>query len=54
MEEVAALPKGVNTGGMVGHCAVRLPARGERSLDETSATPDEIEKMVPMVKEAMD
>ena len=54
LEEVAALPKGVNTGGMVGHCAVRLAAMGERSLDETPATPDDIEKMVPMVKEAMD
>ena len=54
LEEVAALPKGVNTGGMVGHCAVRPAAMRERSLDETPATPDDSEIMVPMVKEAMD
>ena len=52
LEEIAALPKGVNVGGMVGHCAVRLAAMGERSLDETPATSEDIEKMVPMVKEA--
>ena len=54
LEEIAALPKGVNVGGMVGHCAVRLAAMGERSLDETPATSEDIEKMVPMVKEALD
>ena len=54
LDEVEVLPKGVNTGGMVGHCAVRLAAMGERSLDETPATPDDIEKMLPMVKEALD
>ena len=54
LDEVASLPKGVNVGGMVGHCAVRLAAMGERSLDETPATLEDIEIMVPMVKEAMD
>ncbi len=54
LEEIAALPKGVNVGGMVGHCAVRLAAMGERSLDETPATSEDIKKMVPMVKEALD
>jgi len=54
LEEVANLPKGVNVGGMVGHCAVRLAAMGERSIDETPATLEDIEAMVPMVKEAMD
>ena len=54
LDEVASLPKGVNVGGMVGHCAVRLAAMGERSLDETPATLEDIEVMVPMVKEAMD
>ena len=28
-----ALPKGINVGGMVGHCAVRVHAMGERSLE---------------------
>jgi len=54
LDEVANLPKGVNVGGMVGHCAVRLAAMGERSIDETPATREDIEAMVPMVKEAMD
>jgi len=54
LDEVASLPKGVNVGGMVGHCAVRLAAMGERSIDETPATLEDIEAMVPMVKEAMD
>ena len=54
LDEVELLPKGVNVGGMVGHCAVRLAAMGERSIDETPATLEDIEAMVPMVKEAMD
>ena len=54
LDEVENLPKGVNVGGMVGHCAVRLAAMGERSIDETPATLEDIEAMVPMVKEAME
>jgi N-acyl-D-aspartate/D-glutamate deacylase len=47
------LPKGVNVGGMVGHCAVRHYAMGERSLDETPATDDDIAAMCDLVDEAM-
>ncbi len=47
------LPKGVNVGGMVGHCAVRHYAMGERSLDETPATDDDIAIMCDLVDEAM-
>ena len=32
--ELDRLPKGVNVGGMVGHCAVRHWAMGERGLDD--------------------
>ena len=46
-------PKGVNVGGMVGHCAVRHYAMGERSLDETPATDDDIAAMCDLVDEAM-
>ena len=53
LDEIAGLPKGVNVGGMVGHCAVRLAAMGERSLDEAPATADDIAAMVPMVDEAL-
>jgi N-acyl-D-aspartate/D-glutamate deacylase len=47
------LPKGVNVGGMVGHCAVRHYAMGEHSLDETPATDDDIAAMCDLVDEAM-
>ena len=32
-------PKGVNVGGMVGHCAVRYWAMGEESLENKPASP---------------
>ena len=54
LEEVEGLPKGVNVGGMVGHCAVRVAAMGERSLDEDPASPEDIATMVPMVEEALE
>ena len=47
------LPKGINVGGMVGHCAVRHYAMGERSLDEAPATDDDIAAMCDLVDEAM-
>ncbi|MDQ1397424.1 MAG: N-acyl-D-amino-acid deacylase, partial [Acidimicrobiaceae bacterium] len=47
------LPKGVNAGGMVGHCAVRYYAMGERSLDEEPAGPDDIRAMQALVDEAI-
>ena len=39
------MPKGVNVGGMVGHCALRHYAMGERGLDEAPATDDDIAAM---------
>jgi N-acyl-D-aspartate/D-glutamate deacylase len=50
---IDALPKGVNVGGMVGHCAVRHYAMGERSLDEAAATDEDIATMCELVDEAM-
>jgi N-acyl-D-aspartate/D-glutamate deacylase len=48
-------PKGVNAGGMVGHCALRYYAMGERTLDETAVpTDDELAKMIALVEEALD
>ncbi|HEX5615843.1 MAG TPA: D-aminoacylase [Acidimicrobiia bacterium] len=47
------LPKGVNVGGMVGHCAVRHYVMGERGLDETPASADDVAAMVAVVDEAM-
>ncbi len=47
-------PKGVNAGGMVGHCALRYYAMGERSLDE-DAVPDsdELARMTELADEAL-
>jgi N-acyl-D-amino-acid deacylase len=53
LDAIDQLPKGVNVGGMVGHCAVRHYAMGERSLDETPATDDDIAAMCALVDEAM-
>ncbi len=53
LDAIEALPKGVNVGGMVGHCAVRHWAMGERSLDQEPATDDDIAAMVEVVDEAI-
>ncbi len=53
LQALDALPKGINVGGMVGHCAVRYAAMGERSLDETPATSSDIERMCGLVDEAI-
>jgi N-acyl-D-amino-acid deacylase len=46
-------PKGVNAGGMVGHCAVRVAAMGERSLSEDPASPADVAAMCELVEEAV-
>jgi N-acyl-D-aspartate/D-glutamate deacylase len=53
LSSIDRLPRGVNTGGLVGHCAVRTYAMGERALDESPATADDIAAMVTLVDEAM-
>lgn len=47
------MPKGINVGGMVGHCAVRYYVMGDRSADQVPATPEEIRQMCDLVEEAM-
>ncbi|MFM8356501.1 MAG: N-acyl-D-amino-acid deacylase family protein [Gammaproteobacteria bacterium] len=47
------LPKGINVGGMVGHCAVRYYVMGDRSADQVEASPAEISAMCDLVEEAM-
>jgi N-acyl-D-aspartate/D-glutamate deacylase len=51
--EIDRLPKGVNVGGMVGHCAVRHHVMGERGLDERPAPPEDVAAMADAVDEAM-
>lgn len=53
LDAVQRWPKGVNVGGMVGHCAVRYHAMGERSLDDMPASDDDIAAMCAQVDEAM-
>ena len=53
LQALDRLPKGINVGGMVGHCAVRYAAMGERSLDETPAADDDVKRMCELVDEAI-
>jgi len=52
-DAIDRLPKGLNAGGLVGHCALRTYAMGERGLDEAPANGDDIEAMVALLDEAM-
>jgi N-acyl-D-aspartate/D-glutamate deacylase len=52
-ESIGRLPKGPNTGGLVGHSALRTYAMGERALDEAPAGADDIAVMAGLLDEAM-
>lgn len=45
---------GLNVGGMVGHCAVRVYAMGERSLQKEPASDEDIAAMCEIVDEAIE
>ena len=53
LDWIERTPKGINVGGMVGHCAVRLAAMGERGMDETPSSDADIAAMCGLVDEAM-
>ena len=56
LDALDRLPKGINVGGMVGHCAVRYHAMGDRSLTTEPGpppTPDELAAMCALVDEAI-
>jgi N-acyl-D-aspartate/D-glutamate deacylase len=53
LREIDRLDKGVNYGGMVGHCAVRQYAMGERGLSEEPANADDVAAMADLVDEAI-
>ena len=53
-DSIDRLPKGPNTGGLVGHSALRTYVMGERGLDEDPATGDDIAAMARLVDEAME
>jgi N-acyl-D-amino-acid deacylase len=53
LASIDRMPKGLNVGGMVGHCAVRYYVMGDRSADQVEATADEIAQMCDLVEEAV-
>ena len=53
LTSLEARPKGPNVGGMVGHCAVRYHAMGDRSLEEAPAEAADMAAMGDLVGEAM-
>ncbi|MEO5902179.1 MAG: D-aminoacylase [Ilumatobacteraceae bacterium] len=50
---IGRMPKGPNVGGMVGHCALRQYAMGERSMDKAPPTADDMTMMCDLLAEAM-
>jgi N-acyl-D-amino-acid deacylase len=56
LDALDLLPKGINVGGMVGHCAVRYHAMGDRSLTTEPGDPPsaaELAAMCALVDEAV-
>ncbi len=53
LKALDSVPKGMNVGGMVGHCAVRYWAMGAESLENKPASPDQIARMHDIVAEAI-
>ncbi|MBI4933652.1 MAG: amidohydrolase family protein [Actinobacteria bacterium] len=53
LASVGRMPKGVNVGGMVGHCALRQYAMGERSMGKDAPTADDLAMMCDLLDEAM-
>ncbi len=53
LDALAGMPKGLNVGGMVGHCALRYYAMGERSLSPEPASDADIGAMCELLAEAV-
>ena len=53
LESMGRLPKGLNVGGMVGHCALRQYAMGSRGIDQDPPTADDLAVMTDLLAEAM-
>ena len=53
LASIGRMPKGLNVGGMVGHCALRTYAMGERGADHDVPTTDELTTMADLLDEAM-
>ncbi|MBI5090230.1 MAG: amidohydrolase family protein [Actinobacteria bacterium] len=53
LASIDRMPKGINVGGMVGHCALRQWAMGERGMDQAPPTADDLAIMTDLLDEAM-
>jgi N-acyl-D-aspartate/D-glutamate deacylase len=53
LASIDRMPKGPNVGGMVGHCALRQYAMGERSLGKEPAGADDLATMCDLLDEAL-
>jgi N-acyl-D-amino-acid deacylase len=53
LQSVGRMPKGLNVGGMVGHCALRQYAMGERGLEQAPPTAADLAIMTDLLAEAL-
>jgi N-acyl-D-amino-acid deacylase len=53
LDALDGMDLGINAGGMVGHCAVRMAVMGDRALDKDPAGADEVAEMAALVDDAM-
>jgi len=53
LDSIGRMPKGLNVGGMIGHCALRQYAMGERGLGKEPATADDVATMCDLLDEAL-
>jgi len=53
LDSYARMPKGINVGGMVGHCSVRIAVMGDRAVDQHHADAEDIVAMAALVEEAL-
>ena len=53
LDGIGRLPKGPNVGGMVGHCALRQYAMGNRGMEQGLPTDEDLAIMTDLLAEAM-
>jgi N-acyl-D-amino-acid deacylase len=53
LASIGRMPKGLNVGGMVGHCALRQYVMGDRGVSQEPASAEDIAAMADLLDEAM-
>ncbi len=53
LDALEAMPRAVNVGAFVGHCALRTYVMGKRGAEDVDPTPEEITRMADIITEAM-